>query len=408
MRVLISAFACTPNWGSEPGVGWNWAASLSKKCKVTVITRPIYQDGLDNKKIIEDFLSENEYDIDFIYYMLPNCFSFLHNPKFIHIYSYLWQIGLYFYVKRNIDLDSFDILHHVTHNEFRNPGLLWKLKKPFVLGPIGGGTLHPEGFDEIYSSKLYKEKVRDYINRIFSRSVFIKHAIENSEYVFVADKSTMKILPKEYKEKYIKLLETGINVNLRETSVIQKEENNPINLMWAGNLIPRKGLILLIKALKKVNINYTLMILGDGPEKESLQQYIDKNGIKNVEFLGRLPYVEVQKEYCKADVFVFTSVRDTSGNVVLEAMYNRLPIVCLDHNGVSDIVTQECGIKINPGNYEQVINDLSHAIEYLDKNRSKMREMGEKAYDRILEVYDWEKKADVMYGYYQSIMKNRL
>ncbi|AST06080.1 hypothetical protein AF2641_03890 [Anoxybacillus flavithermus] len=48
-KVLLSAYACEPNRGSEPGVGWNWAIELSKKgYEVWVLTRANNQDVIDN------------------------------------------------------------------------------------------------------------------------------------------------------------------------------------------------------------------------------------------------------------------------------------------------------------------------------------------------------------------------
>ena len=63
MRVLLSAFACAPNRGSEPGVGWNWALALAKNNDVTVLTRE------ENRREIEAYKKEN--DILFKYSVLP-------------------------------------------------------------------------------------------------------------------------------------------------------------------------------------------------------------------------------------------------------------------------------------------------------------------------------------------------
>jgi len=58
-RVLVSSFACGPNWGSEVGMGWNWVVKLSKECQLTVITE------LGFKKDIESEIEKIKFDIAF-------------------------------------------------------------------------------------------------------------------------------------------------------------------------------------------------------------------------------------------------------------------------------------------------------------------------------------------------------
>ena len=62
IRVLISAYACEPNKGSEPGVGWNWALQMAKMDEVYVITRS------NNRKVIETFLQKHPVEHLHFYY----------------------------------------------------------------------------------------------------------------------------------------------------------------------------------------------------------------------------------------------------------------------------------------------------------------------------------------------------
>ena len=64
LKILLSAYACEPNKGSEPEIGWKWATTLSNLGhEVYVITRR------NNKELIELYLSKNEYKkLSFIYF----------------------------------------------------------------------------------------------------------------------------------------------------------------------------------------------------------------------------------------------------------------------------------------------------------------------------------------------------
>jgi glycosyltransferase involved in cell wall biosynthesis len=122
-----------------------------------------------------------------------------------------------------------------------------------------------------------------------------------------------------------------------------------------------------------------------------------------VEWLGWQSYRQVQQQYAWADVFAFTSLRDNSGNVVLEALANGLPIVCLDHQGVRDIVTEPCGIKVPVSTPRQVIEDLRTAIALLARDFELRQRMSEAALVRARD-YLWSTMSDKMHAIYQRFV----
>ena len=135
-NILLSAYACSPNYGSEPEVGWQWATNLAQlNYKVTVVTHA------DNKKKIINF--RNLKNLTFVYYDLPNFINFfLKNKDYNRNYLYLilWQFGVFFLVKRILKNTNFDLIHHVTIVSARIPSFLGFLNKPFIFGPIAGGV----------------------------------------------------------------------------------------------------------------------------------------------------------------------------------------------------------------------------------------------------------------------------
>lgn len=48
LNVLVSAFSCGPNWGSEVGMGWNWIINLANYCKLTIITEKGFKDEIES------------------------------------------------------------------------------------------------------------------------------------------------------------------------------------------------------------------------------------------------------------------------------------------------------------------------------------------------------------------------
>ena len=106
-----------------------------------------------------------------------------------------------------------------------------------------------------------------------------------------------------------------------------------------------------------------IRVVGGGPLEARWKKQADRLGLSaNIEWAGWLPHEQARRQYQWADVFVFTSLRDNSGTVVLEAMGAGLPIVCIDHQGARNMVSSECGIKIPPASPRKVVADIATAL----------------------------------------------
>ncbi|SFD09983.1 glycosyltransferase family 4 protein [Bacillus sp. UNCCL81] len=398
MKILMSAFACSPIRGSEPGVGWNWAREMSKFNEVWVVTRS------SNRSEIE-MNSENE-NIKFIYLSIPfiSLMEKYTHSKIIHFYYYLWQRYIVKYLKKLNEKEKFQIIHHVTYNEFRNPGYLWKIGVPFILGPIGGAQeIENELIDYCegnWNKKL--EKIRSFVNNRSKKSKYLAQSIANSSKIIVANNDTARFLDLP-DDKYEVMLETG--VKKESCNYIVRKENNKIRILWVGNLIYIKGFKLLIDAFSRIanKDKYEVIVIGEGKLKSKYIELLEKNGMSNYfSFKGKLSYADTLNEYRYSDIFLFTSLRDTSGNVVLEAMSNCLPVISLNHHGAADMLDENCAIKININNKEQVVDDLVKSIELLGNDYNKRIEMGISSFNRIQEKYIWENKGVLMQQIYNK------
>ena len=123
----------------------------------------------------------------------------------------------------------------------------------------------------------------------------------------------------------------------------------PRRLLWSGQLRPRKALPVLLRALASLGtrLPFELDILGEGPMRAAWQREAASIAPSNpVRFLGHLPLDAAVRRMDSADLFCFTSLRDTSGNVVLEAQAAGVPVLCFDHQGARDIVSSTSGVRI--------------------------------------------------------------
>lgn len=143
-------------------------------------------------------------------------------------------------------------------------------------------------------------------------------------------------------------------------------------------------------------------MVGDGPEICHLKKQASELGLKDrIEFVGKVSYEEMQHLYSSSDVFVFPSLRETTGTVLFEAMVNSLPIVTFDQNGAALLVDNNCGIKVNViDDLSKIKNNFAIALCKVIDDPKLRSSMGHNARLRIIENYTWEQKCKRLYDEY--------
>lgn len=164
-------------------------------------------------------------------------------------------------------------------------------------------------------------------------------------------------------------------------NVQQKELDLPQPIfMTAGQLVPRKGIDLLLKACallqQQGHQNYTLLIAGDGAQRQELESLSQQYQLEDrVKWLGWVEYCELGAYLQSADVFVFPTLEDTWGLVTLEAMALGKPVICSELAGTSEMIVEgKNGYIINPHQPQELANSMSRFIEDSELIRSMGQE----------------------------------
>lgn len=130
--------------------------------------------------------------------------------------------------------------------------------------------------------------------------------------------------------------EVAVDINDIKDTCKEKSRNEECIFLVAGRMIYRKGLDFLFDALMRIpqETRYQVRVIGDGPELEHLRKRCkeDLNLSEHVHCMGSIPYMEMEKEYAGANVFIMPSIRETTGTVLLEAMskvFRLLPLISL-------------------------------------------------------------------------------
>jgi glycosyltransferase involved in cell wall biosynthesis len=403
MKVFLSAYACEPDKGSEPGVGWRWAKGLAARLDLQVLTRE------SNRAAIEQAVTalpagDPLKSATFHYHDLskPWLWAKRHGLPTLAYYA-LWQWS----VSRRFGklADEANVVHHLTFCTLLCPGF-WKLKKAaFVLGPVGAPQVNPHYFP-LFGRKAWLQKLRGAIMARFLGLPWLRRLLRSAAAVVPANSETRNFLIAHGIPALDVILDTGAP----EGPAAKRHAGRvgAIRLMYAGQLERRKGLELALRALARASGKYgcdaVFDVFGQGPDRQRLIALAEELGIaERVSFHGAVPQAELMRNFQQADAFLFTSVRDTSGGVNLEAMAHGLPIICIAHQGVGDITDESCAERIPAGTIDDTIGKIAQAIIRLANDPARRVAMGDAAAKRAREKFSWDEKFDRMCGIYHEI-----
>ena len=184
----------------------------------------------------------------------------------------------------------------------------------------------------------------------------------------------------------------------------RKEIAGTVKIISVGSLIQRKGVDVLIHALGQLkDCQWSLTIVGDGPERPSIDRLIQEYSLENkVIITGLIHPDEVAPLMRKADVFVLSSYSEGRPNVVLEAMASGLAIVSSDIDGISELITDnKNGLIYQKGNY----HEMSRLLKTLMEDHDMLTKLGEMAHSYACdEIGTWRDTADHYIDLYRSML----
>ncbi|MBD2340544.1 glycosyltransferase family 4 protein [Calothrix sp. FACHB-156] len=401
LKILISAYACMPNMGSEPGVGWNTVVELAKYHQVWVLTRE------NNQSPIEAELAQNPIPgINFIYCEPPRWACWWKAGQLPHYYW--WQLSAYLKARQLNSEIGFDVVHHLTYVRYSTPSFLSLLPVPFIWGPVGGGETAPSAFwqDFSWQGKVY-EILRALAHRIGEIDPFTRLTARRSILVRATTEDTAKRLYQMQAVNVEVFSESGISQDeIEHLARYPQPLSSPVRFISMARLLHWKGLHLGIRAFALADLpdDTEYWILGEGPEKERLQALAaELNVTERVKFWGRLSRDQTLSKLSECHVLLHPSLHDSGGWVCLEAMAAGRPVICLDLGGPSVQVTPEVGVKIPAQNPEQTVSSLAEAISYLAKDAELRSRLGQAGQKRVQEHFSWENKGRHLIKLYEKI-----
>ncbi|WP_417005480.1 glycosyltransferase family 4 protein [Akkermansia sp.] len=409
MQILINAYAVNPDWGSEPGMGWNWVIHLAMHCKVHVITEGEWRENIERE------LARLPQAGNIVFHYLPvpekvrrMCWN-QGDWRFYYHYR-KWQKRALCLARQIMKDNRIDLIHQLNMIGFREPGLLWKIKGvPYVWGPVGGMENVPAAYARCagWRQRLFV-RVKNALNSFQSRwQPHVRRAVARSSVLVAAVEGVKNRMEEVYGKQAVVINETGCRPNLSGGRLLDKKEE--FSLLWVGKADFRKQLHLAVStlALLKDCEGLRLHICGVKSSEEGGRfiKQAENLGVSHMcIWHGIVPNAEILSMMRQSDLFFFTSIMEATSTVIAESLMARLPVLCFDTCGMSTVIDDSVGCKIPLSNPGRSARDFAERIRFFFHHRQVLREMDGAFLARQGEL-DWNCKAERMAGIYREVLK---
>ena len=405
LRLCLSLYACEPHRGSEPGVGWAWALGMAKRHETWVLTRA------NNRDVIETELDRlgvpaNERP-HFVWVDLPLWVRWLKKRGIVPVglYYLLWQFSArHVWNRTGIRVD---IIHHITFNSFVVPGVWWHRREKVVLGPLGGMSICPPQYLRCFPFvSRVKEYFRGMVRSYGKFGFFFRKARSSADYVIYTTNEMLRLLGGGMRS--VVMLETAVPTEMKPRLPRTDAHKRERRFVWAGTLAGHKAGEIAIRSFAMAfgasEKPHMLEIYGSGPDRGKWANLVRSLGATEyIRFRGTVPQTELRERISSSKALLFTSIRDTSGNVALEALALGTPVICFQHQGVAQIVDASCALLVEPSDWNKTINDFAVALRRFADDPDLADTFGVSGQKRVFEKFTWCHKFDIVDSLYQVI-----
>lgn len=341
---------------------------------------------------------------------------------------------IYDRIRNKVNKD--EVVLHVHTHIYLDPGVggFQEIRRYLGLPPVVS-TIHSFQLYELLTSPeneeyrkwfetLQEEKQRNELEKLKQKYQNVREQsmlIENSDKVILLTNTSMSRFIRYYPEHEQKgiVIPNGTdflgylddpNVWI-ESGEIRKNyaPNGEKIILFVGRLSNEKNPIDVIRAFNYIRTPSTLLIIGDGPEKEIMLRELRPEKRNNVYFLGWIPREELPAYYYAADVCVISSIRDTFPMTALEASALKTPLIVADVDGLHEIfVERKMAFSYPPGKFfgiVWIIDDMfSGTYNHMYASFEEAQRRAKRAYRAVEEEFNITTVAKKHLEVYEEIL----
>ena len=401
-RVLVLAEAANPEWVSVPLVGWSLAAALREVADVHLVTQVRNREAILRQGWREgdDFTAIDSEKVAAPAHRLADRLrggsgKGWTTRQAIEALTYRYFERLVW--KRfgpEIRAGAYDLVHRVTP---LSPTVSSPVARrcaragvPFVMGPLNGGVPWPRAF---LSERLREREWLSFLRSAYKAMPGRTATLGAASAVIAGSLHTLSEIPARFRDKAVWLPENAVDPG-RFPEPAAKD--GPLRACFIARLVPYKGCDMALEAAAPLLASGHLHfdILGDGPERARLEAQAEALGVADrVTFHGWVPHEEVAQRIAPCQLFLFPSIREFGGGVVLEAMAMGLvPVIC-DYAGPGELVPEGLGAKIPMGTRAEIVRGLTEALHALAADPAALPRQAAAARALVLDHFTWSRKA---------------
>jgi len=274
------------------------------------------------------------------------------------------------------------------------------IRKPVVLKFVGDSTWEKE-----YGSRRTDKDLEGFL-QFPKAGIATKVRFRLQKFVFnKVDKIVVpsyflrEVLTKYYHVNPVKISVIYNSIDLKDFERVARENLRGFKkrIVTVGRLVRHKRInriIKVVKQLAEVFPDISLLIVGEGPERWSLEKLSEELRVTGqVKFYGRASHEETVKLLHEADLFLLNSIYEGLPHSVIEAMACRTPVIATNIKGTNEVIENgKTGLLVNPDSDEE----LRDKIIQLLKDESLRKKIVENAYHKVLERFTWEQNLGIL------------
>lgn len=223
-----------------------------------------------------------------------------------------------------------------------------------------------------------------------------RFVLKHADAVIVNSSATLHACKEVYANGNYHVIPVGVDTERfqprpKQRELVKEYQLNDFTILYVGRLSDEKGVIYLLRALKKLQdkgIVFKALIVGDGWMRKELEKYAeDSNLVDNVIFTGWVKAEDMASYFNTADVFVGPSLREAQGLVFAEALFTGLPVIATTVGGIPDIVIDgKTGYLVSPKSDEEIYAGLLK----LHDNLALREKIGENGKLHVRDKFSWQ------------------
>jgi glycosyltransferase involved in cell wall biosynthesis len=418
LRILLIAELCNPRWVSVPLEAYSLARALAERddVEITLVSQVRSREALESDpiaKMVDLHLIDNEF-IGAPFFRLGQFLRGGSQLSWTTAMAVAWPAYIafermvYHRFRDKLRAQSFDLIHRICPiSPTMGSPLAGMTKVPMLIGPLNGGLPWPAEYPELRS------KEREWLvplRGLYRYLPYHRSTYRHIRGVIAGSRHTATEIPAWYRGRRYYVPENAVDPERTRLSTgwRPREAGNRFRFVTVGRLVPYKGFDLVLQALsqsEELRREAELIVIGDGPYRATLEAQVSELGLASiVTFMGFVEQARVQDHLRQAQAFVFPSLREFGGAVVLDAMASGLPQIVVDYGGPGELVSDESGIRLPMAPRDELIGRISNAMATFVRDPQLCQRMSNAGIDRVRRGFTWSRKAAQIATIYRDLL----